>query len=41
MADVTLESCIYHGTRCHITPDMIRQLVKRYGLYMVDREKRP
>ena len=38
MADVTLESCIYHGSRCHITPDTIRALVKRYGLYLVDRE---
>ena len=38
MSDVTLESCIYHGSRCHITPDTIRALVKRYGLYLVDRE---
>ena len=38
MGDVTLETCIFHGTRCHITPDTIRELVKRYGLYMVDRE---
>ena len=38
MGDVTLESCIFHGSRCHITPDTIRELVKRYGLYMVDRE---
>ena len=36
--NVTLESCIFHGSRCHITPDTIRELVKRYGLYMVDRE---
>jgi hypothetical protein len=33
-----MESCIFHGSRCHITPDTIRELVKRYGLYMVDRE---
>lgn len=38
MSEVTLESCIYHGSRCHITPDTIRALVKRYGLYLVDRE---
>ena len=38
MGDITLESCIFHGSRCHITPDTIRELVKRYGLYMVDRE---
>ena len=38
MGDITLESCIFHGPRCHITPDTIRELVKRYGLYMVDRE---
>ena len=38
MGDITMESCIFHGTRCHITPDSIRELVKRYGLYMVDRE---
>lgn len=38
MGDINLESCIFHGTRCHITPDTIRELVKRYGLYMVDRE---
>ena len=38
MGDLTLESCIFHGSKCHITPDTIRELVKRYGLYMVDRE---
>ena len=38
MNEVTLETCIFHGSRCHITPDTIRQLVKQYGLYMVDRE---
>lgn len=38
MSEITLENCIFHGTRCHITPDTIRELVKRYGLYMVDRE---
>lgn len=38
MGDVTMESCIFHGSRCHITPNTIRELVKRYGLYMVDRE---
>ena len=36
--DITMESCIFHGARCHITPDKIREMVKRYGLYMVDRE---
>ena len=36
--NVTLENCIFHGGRCHITPDAIKALVKRYGLYMVDRE---
>lgn len=36
--NVTLETCIFHGARCHITPDTIRGLVRRYGLYMVDRE---
>lgn len=36
--NLTLENCIFHGARCHITPDTIRELVKRYGLYMVDRE---
>ena len=38
MGDLTLESCIFHGSKCHITPDTIREQVKRYGLYMVDRE---
>ena len=38
MGDLTLESCIFHGSKCHITPDTIRELVKRYGRYMVDRE---
>lgn len=38
MSEVTLESCIFHGARCHITPDKIREFVKRYGLFMVDRE---
>ena len=38
MMDITMESCIFHGARCHITPDKIREMVKRYGLYMVDRE---
>ena len=38
MSEITMESCIFHGSRCHITPDTIRELVKRYGLYMVDRE---
>ena len=36
--NVTLENCIFHGGRCHIPPDAIKALVKRYGLYMVDRE---
>ena len=38
MSEITLESCIFHGGRCHITPDQIRAFVKRYGLFMVDRE---
>ncbi|SDP42021.1 hypothetical protein [Selenomonas ruminantium] len=38
MSEVTLESCIFHGNKCHITPDSIRKLVERYGLVMVDRE---
>ena len=38
MSEITLESCIYHGSRCHITPDTIKELVRRYGLYLVDRE---
>lgn len=38
MSEITLENCIFHGARCHITPDQIRAFVKRYGLFMVDRE---
>ena len=28
MSEITMESCIFHGSRCHITPDTIRELVK-------------
>lgn len=38
MSEITLERCIFHGVRCQITPGQIKELVRRYGLFLVDRE---
>lgn len=38
MSAVTLERCIFHGERCRITPGQIKELVRRFGLNLVDRE---
>lgn len=38
MSEITMESCIFHGLRCQITPAQVRELVRKYGLFLVDRE---